>query len=79
MPKTIVKCSLPGCTEAAESKVAAPWKDGSHAELKTYGFACSSHTEPVLANAKKRPQPRHLAPSESVGGLSTYPLGSVGS
>jgi hypothetical protein len=77
MPKTIVKCSSPGCREDAESKIAAPWKDGSHAELKTYGFACSDHSETVIAYAQRRPKPRYLAPSESVGGIGTYDLGQV--
>jgi hypothetical protein len=77
MPKTIVKCSMPGCREDAESKLAAPWKDGRHAELKTYGFACSAHAEPILAYARQRPKPRHLAASETVGVITTYSLGRV--
>jgi len=77
MRKTIVKCSMPGCREDAESKVAAPWNDGSNAELKTFGYACSNHCEPVLAYAQKRPKPRHLTASETVGGISAYELGQV--
>ena len=75
MPKTVVKCSMPGCKEAAAAKVASPWKDGSNAELKTYGYTCSAHAEPVVSFAQKRPQPRHLSPSETVGAIAAYPLG----
>lgn len=75
MPKTIVKCSMRDCSEVAESKIASPWKDGSHAELKTYGYACPDHSDPIIAYAQKRPKPKHLAPSESVGGIDAYPLG----
>ena len=74
MPKTVVKCSMPGCTQVANSKVAAPWQDGRNAELKTYGYACSSHSETLKAYAEERPRPRHLSPTETIGTIRTYPL-----
>lgn len=74
MPATIVKCSVPGCGEPAESKVAAPWKGGSFAELKTYGYACGHHFADVIEYAKTRPKPSRLPPDESVGEIGTYAL-----
>jgi len=35
MPKTVVPCSMPGCQVVAVSKVAAPWRHGPRAELRT--------------------------------------------
>jgi hypothetical protein len=69
MPKTIVRCSMPGCKEVALSKVAVPWQYGSIAELKTYGYACPTHTDSVLASARRRADAPCLAPDESVGEL----------
>jgi hypothetical protein len=50
----IVCCSIPGCGEPAEYKVAAPWRDDKFSGLKTYGFACSRHLESVLCHAEPR-------------------------
>ena len=72
--KTVVKCSLPGCDDDAVTKVAAPWKDGSHAELKTYGYACPDHAEDVVADAEGRAKVYRLAPGESEGKIGTLPL-----
>ncbi len=72
--KTIVKCSFPGCRELAAVKVAAPWKDGSNAELSTYGYACPDHAEAVVADAEGHARAYHLAPGEFVGEISTFPL-----
>ena len=76
--KTIVKCSFPGCSDDAVTKVAAPWKEGSNAELNTYGYACPAHTEDVVAEAEGRVQAYRLAPGESVGKISTFPLANAG-
>jgi hypothetical protein len=76
--KTVVKCSLPGCDDDAATKVAAPWKDGSHSELNTYGYACPAHVEDVVADAEGRPKAYRLAPGESVGEIGTFPLADAG-
>src|SRR5271157_5094138 len=65
--KTVVKCSLPGCDDYAVMKVAAPWKDGSHAELNTYGYACPAHAEDVVAYAEGRAKAYRLAPASPWG------------
>jgi hypothetical protein len=74
MPATIVRCSVPRCGEAAESKVAAPWKGGSFSELKTYGYTCGQHFAEMIEYAKNRPKPTRLPPGESVGEIGTYTL-----
>lgn len=74
MAKTIVKCSMPGCQRPASEKIAALWSDGEVSELKTYGYACPSHVEVALANARRRPRSRHLGLSESDGEIGAYPL-----
>lgn len=38
-----VLCYEPGCTQAAEYKIAAQWSDGLTRELKTYGLTCAGH------------------------------------
>jgi hypothetical protein len=73
MTETVVQCSHPGCRQAATHKVAAIWQDGRFSELKTYGFACPSHAEAVVADARRR-EAYALSPGESVGDVSTYPL-----
>jgi hypothetical protein len=67
MSKTIVHCSMPGCEEVALSKVAVPWRFGPIAELMTYGYACSTHIDSIVATARRRRDASHLAPEESVG------------
>ena len=74
MPKTVVHCSMPGCQVVAASKVAAPWRNGPHAELRTYGYACATHIDPVVAYAQQRHKSPHLSPDESVGEIGTFPL-----
>ena len=74
MPTTIVRCSMPGCQEAATQKIAAPWQNGRFSELKTYGFACPAHADSVLLIAERRPKPRLPTPGESVGGIAAYDL-----
>ena len=77
MPLTVIKCSMPGCKEVAVSKVAAPWSYGNFRELKTYGFACPSHSDSVLAYALNRPKPTHFSPGETVGEIGVYQMGPV--
>ena len=72
--KTIVKCSLPGCDDDAVTKIAALWKDGTHSELSTYGYACPAHAAEVVADAEGRAKVYRLAPGESVGKIGTVPL-----
>jgi hypothetical protein len=75
--KTIVKCSFPGCDDVAVTKVAALWKDGRNAELKTYGYACPAHAEDVVAAAEDRVTVYRFAPGEFVGKISTFPLANA--
>ena len=77
MPETVVKCSLPGCEQVAATKIAAPWKDGRFAELKTYGYACSGHAASMIERAGKRARPTHFEPGETIGMISSYSLGQV--
>ena len=77
MPETVVKCSLPGCEQVAATKIAAPWKDSRFAELKTYGFACSTHASAVADRASKRTRPSHFDPGETIGQIGSYSLGQV--
>ena len=71
--KTVVKCSFPDCDDYAVMKVAAPWKDGSHAELNTYGYACPAHAVPdgqdEFAN--------RIRPSSGWSSLGSEPAGLV--
>jgi hypothetical protein len=76
--KTVVKCSLPGCDGDAVTKVAAPWKDGSHSELNTYGYACPAHVEDVVADAEGRARAYRFAPGEFVGKVGAFPLAGAG-
>jgi hypothetical protein len=76
--KTVVKCSLPGCADDAVTKVAAPWKDGGHSELSTYGYACPAHVEEVVADAEGRARVYRFAPGESVGKIGAFPLADAG-
>ena len=75
--KTIVRCSFPGCDEIAVTKVAAPWRGGSNAELKTYGYACPVHAEDVVTDAADHATEYRLAAGEFVGKFSTFPLASA--
>ena len=72
--KTVVKCSLPGCDDDAVTKVVALWKDDSHSELNTYGYACPAHAAEVVAAAEGRAKAYRLAPGESEGKIGTLPL-----
>lgn len=74
MPVTVVRCSNPGCRAEAKAKIAAPWKDGAFAELKTYGYTCPEHAEAVVAYAQQRPKPTRFSPGETVGPISSYAL-----
>jgi hypothetical protein len=74
MTQPAIQCSHPGCLEAATHKVAATWQDGRFSELKTFGFACPSHTEAVASDARRRRESHALSPRESVGEIATYPL-----
>ncbi len=72
MPSTVVRCSLPGCDETASYKIAAPWSDGSFAELKTYAYACSDHLGPVFRDSEGRRLARGSIPGETVEELGIY-------
>lgn len=67
-----VGCSVEGCGEPATYKVAAPWRGGSFAELKTYGFACDDHVRPVLADAEARWLDYEPTKDEVVGYVHVY-------
>jgi hypothetical protein len=72
MPATQVKCSQCGCGEPAAYKIAAPWSDGSFAELKNYGYACHEHLGPVFRDAEQRRQAYHPTPGESIEDIGIY-------
>jgi hypothetical protein len=68
-----VYCSMSGCENAADVKIAAPWKEGRFAELKTYGYACHACAPEALELAKKRAnKPLHLSEGETVGEIAEY-------
>ena len=67
-----VCCTIEGCSEPASYKIAARWSDGSFAELKTYGFACSEHLGPVFREAERRQQGYRPSPNEPIEELAIY-------
>jgi hypothetical protein len=72
MSITVVRCSLPGCTEPAAYKIAALWSDGSFSELKSYGFACSDHLGPVFRDAEQRREDYEPRPGETLEEIAIY-------
>jgi hypothetical protein len=72
MPITVVRCSLPGCTEPAAYKIAAQWSDGNFSELKSYGFACSDHLGPVFREAEQRREDYAPHPGETLEEIAIY-------
>jgi hypothetical protein len=72
MTITVVRCSGPDCHEPASYKIAALWCDGSFAELKTYGFACSNHLGAVFRDAEERRREYVPSPSESIEEIAIY-------
>ena len=72
MPSTVVRCSLPECAEPATYKIAAPWSDGSFAELKTFAHACSDHLGPVFREAEARRLSYAPSPGETVEEIGIY-------
>jgi hypothetical protein len=72
MPKTVVKCSSPGCGEPATAKIAAPWEYGRFTELKTYAYSCPGHTDAMVEFAEKRPKPPRLEAGEMLGKVRSY-------
>ena len=72
MPITVVRCSLSGCSEPAAYKIAAQWSDGSFAELKPYGFACSDHLGLVFREAEGRRSDYEPKPGEVLEEIAIY-------
>ncbi len=72
MATTVVRCTFPDCREPAAYKVAAPWTDGSFAELKTYGHACPEHLGSVFRDAEARRQHYVPSPAETVQEIGIY-------
>ena len=72
MSITVVRCSLEGCPEPAAYKIAAQWSDGSFAELKSYGFACSDHLGPVFREAEQRRHDYPIKPGEILEEIAIY-------
>ena len=72
MYHNVVRCSHPGCSEPAAYKIAARWSDGSLAELKTYGFACSDHLGRIFQDAEERRLDYTLAPGEVIEEIAIY-------
>jgi hypothetical protein len=69
---TVVRCSLPDCREPAAYKIAAQWSDGKTSELKTYGFACSTHLGPVFRDAEARREDYRPCPGETLEEIAIY-------
>lgn len=67
-------CSCQDCREAAVYKVAAPWSNGTHRELKNYGLACESHRDAQLARGQQHRQGLKLADGETIGQVGVYKL-----
>jgi len=72
MPTTTVRCSHPECREPASYKIAAPWSNGSFAELKTFGFACSNHLGPIFRLAETRLAEYPPSPGETVEEIAIF-------
>jgi hypothetical protein len=72
MYHNVVLCSHPRCSEPAGYKIAARWSDGSFAELKTYGFACSDHLGEVFQDAENRRLDYTLCPGEVIEEIAIY-------
>lgn len=72
MPLTVVRCSLPGCSEVASYKIAALWSDGVTSELKTFGFACADHLGMVFPDAEARRNDCLPAPGETLEEIAIY-------
>lgn len=72
MSATRVKCSQDGCAELAAYKIAAPWSDGSFAELKNYGYACPEHLGSVFRLAEQRRQAYQPTPAETIEDIGIY-------
>ena len=67
-------CTAAGCAAPARYKIAAPWSDGTSRELKTYGLACESHRESLLARASLHGVNLRLAEGETLGKAGVYRL-----
>jgi hypothetical protein len=72
MRLTVVRCSLPNCSEPAAYKIAAQWSNGRFTELKSYGFACSDHLGPVFRQAEARREDYEPAPGEKLEEIGIY-------
>jgi hypothetical protein len=68
----VVTCSHRDCREPAAYKIAARWSDGSLAELKTYGFACSEHIGQVFRDSARRWTDYTPSPGESIEEIGIY-------
>ncbi len=67
-------CSALGCEAPAHFKVAAPWSNGTSHELKSYGLACESHRNSLLAQAQSHQKNLALVEGETVGAVGLYSL-----
>lgn len=72
MSSTVVRCSLPGCQNAAVYKIASHWSGGSFSELKSYGFACADHLGAVFRDAETRHQAYQPSPGETIEEIAIY-------
>jgi hypothetical protein len=67
-------CTRTDCNRPAVYKIAAAWSDGTSKELKTYGLACESHRDELLAEARSKQRTLRLAEGETVGPIGVYQL-----
>lgn len=66
MPPYPVICYAPGCTAAAEFKIAARWSDGLTHELKTYYLSCAACLSKLYTSAIAKRNQCRLAPGETL-------------
>lgn len=67
-----VPCSHSNCSEPAVYKLASRWSDGTFAELKTFGFACSEHLGQVFRDAEARSRDYAPGPGEVIEEIAIY-------
>ena len=70
----VPRCSVPGCSEPAPYKLAAPWSDGTSRELKNYGLACRKHREEQFVRAQRYRSLLVITEGETVGPVAVYEL-----
>jgi hypothetical protein len=74
MPTYPVRCTTPGCVEAARYKIAARWSDGVTHELKTYALSCTACLAEAFARSRAKQAACRLAAGETLESPGVYEL-----